>query len=51
MGRSVADARSSIRISVGPANTGDEIEEAAEIITCVWRRVVALERVGAEAAE
>ena len=50
MGRSAADARSSIRISVGPANTREEIEEAAEVITRVWRRVVALERTGAEAA-
>jgi len=41
MGLSPAEARSSLRISLGWANTRDEIESAASIIACVWRRVVA----------
>ena len=39
MGRSVADARSSLRISLGWNNTADEIDDAAAIIPEVWRRV------------
>ncbi len=39
MGRSVADARSSLRISLGWNNTADEIEAAAALIPQVWRRV------------
>jgi cysteine desulfurase len=39
MGRSVADARSSLRISLGWSNTAEEIEAVAEIIPAVWRRV------------
>jgi cysteine desulfurase len=39
MGRSVADARSSLRISLGWSNTAEEIDAVAEIIPAVWRRV------------
>jgi cysteine desulfurase len=39
MGRSVADARSSLRISLGWSNTAAEIDAVAEIIPAVWRRV------------
>jgi cysteine desulfurase len=39
MGRSVADARSSLRITLGWSNTLDEIEAVAEIVPAVWRRV------------
>ena len=39
MGRSIADARSSLRISLGWNNTADEIDAAASIIPAVWRRV------------
>jgi cysteine desulfurase len=39
MGRSIADARSSLRISLGWSNTADEIEAVANIIPAVWRRV------------
>ena len=39
MGRSVADARSSLRISLGWSNTEDEIDASAKIIPAVWRRV------------
>ena len=39
MGRSVADARSSLRISLGWSNTAAEIDAAASIIPAVWRRV------------
>ena len=39
MGRSVADARSSLRISLGWSNTAEEIDAAASIIPAVWRRV------------
>jgi cysteine desulfurase len=45
MGRSVADARSSLRISLGWNNTADEIDAVAEIIPAVWRRVAAAEPV------
>ena len=43
MGRSVADARSSLRISLGWSNTADEIDAVAVIIPAVWRRVAAAE--------
>ena len=43
MGRSVADARSSLRISLGWNNTADEIDAVAAIIPAVWRRVAAAE--------
>ncbi len=43
MGRSVADARSSLRISLGWNNTAREIETAAALIPGVWRRVQAAE--------
>src|SRR5271166_238369 len=43
MGRSVADARSSLRISLGRNNTADEIDAVAAIIPAVWRRVAAAE--------
>jgi cysteine desulfurase len=39
MGRSNADARSSLRISLGWSNSADEIDAVAEIIPAVWRRV------------
>ena len=39
MGRSVAEARSSLRISLGWSNTAEEMNAAAEIIPAVWRRV------------
>ena len=43
MGRSVADARSSLRISLGWNNTAQEIEAVAALIPQVWRRVEAAE--------
>ncbi|MDO8434835.1 MAG: cysteine desulfurase family protein [Candidatus Binatus sp.] len=43
MRRSVADARSSLRISLGWNTSADEIEQAAQIIPRVWRRVAAAE--------
>ena len=49
MGRSVADARSSLRISLGWNNTADEIDAVAAIIPAVWRRVADAEPL-AEAA-
>ena len=39
MGRSPAEARSSLRISLGWSTTAKEIARASEIITRVWRRV------------
>jgi cysteine desulfurase len=39
MRRSIADARSSLRISLGWNNTAEEIDAVAEIIPAVWRRV------------
>ena len=39
MGRSIADARSSLRVSLGWNNTADEIDAVAAIIPAVWRRV------------
>ncbi len=50
MGRSVADARSSLRISLGWNNTGEEIDAVAEIIPAVWRRVADAEPLSAEIA-
>ncbi|MGH7935332.1 MAG: cysteine desulfurase family protein [Candidatus Binataceae bacterium] len=46
MGRSIGEARSSLRISLGWSNTGAEIALASEIIPRVWRRVSAAEPVG-----
>lgn len=43
MGRSVAQARSSLRLSLGWATTEAEIDRAAEIISRTWRRVAAAE--------
>lgn len=43
MGRSLAAARSSLRISLGWSTTAGEIDAAAEIIARVWRRVAAAE--------
>jgi len=39
MGRSAAEARSSLRISLGWSTTANDIAHAAEIIPRVWRRV------------
>jgi cysteine desulfurase len=39
MGRSIADARSSLRISLGWNNRAEEIDAVAAIIPAVWRRV------------
>jgi cysteine desulfurase len=43
MGRSAADARSSLRISLGWNNTAEQIDAVATIIPAVWRRVAAAE--------
>ena len=43
MGLSIADARSSLRISLGWSNTAEEIVAVAEIIPAVWRRVATAE--------
>ncbi len=43
MGRSVAEARSSLRISLGWSTTSEEIDDAAAIIARVWRRVAEAE--------
>jgi cysteine desulfurase len=43
MGRSAAEARSSVRLSLGWSTTVEEIEYAAEIIPLIWRRVAAAE--------
>ncbi len=43
MGRSVADARSSLRISLGWNTTAAEIGAVAAIVPAVWRRVAAAE--------
>jgi cysteine desulfurase len=50
MGRSVADARSSLRISLGWSNTAEEIDAVASIIPTVWRRVAAAEPPSEESA-
>ena len=43
MRRSIADARSSLRISLGWSNTAAEIDAVAKIIPAVWGRVAAAE--------
>jgi cysteine desulfurase len=43
MGRSAAEARSSLRISLGWSTTANDIAHAAEIIARVWRRVAGAE--------
>jgi len=43
MGRSAAEARSSVRLSLGWNTTTEEVERAAGIIPLVWRRVAAAE--------
>jgi cysteine sulfinate desulfinase/cysteine desulfurase-like protein len=43
MGRSKAQARSSLRISLGWSTSAAEIDRAAEIIPRLWRRVAAAE--------
>ena len=43
MGRSVAEARSSLRVSLGWSNTAAEIDAVASIIPAVWRRVAEAE--------
>jgi cysteine desulfurase len=43
MGRSIADARSSLRISLGWNNTAAEIDAVAAIMPAVWQRVAAAE--------
>ncbi|HKV54358.1 MAG TPA: cysteine desulfurase family protein [Candidatus Binataceae bacterium] len=43
MGRSPAEARSSLRISLGWSTTAAEIARAAEIVPRIWRRVAAAE--------
>ena len=43
MGRARADARSSLRISLGWNTTAEEIARVAIIIPDVWRRVAAAE--------
>jgi cysteine desulfurase len=43
MGRSAAEARSSLRISLGWSTSAQEIARAAEIIARVWRRIAAAE--------
>ena len=50
MGRSAAEARSSLRISLGWSTTADEIARAAEIIPRVWRRVATAEPIAASGA-
>jgi cysteine desulfurase len=49
MGRSAAEARSSVRLSLGWSTTAEEIERAAEVIPQVWRRVAAAEPCSPEA--
>ena len=48
MGRSVADARSSLRISLGWNTTAEEIVAAANIIIRVWKRVANAEPIAPE---
>ena len=43
MGRSAAEARSSVRLSLGWNTTLEEVARAAELIPLVWRRVAAAE--------
>ncbi len=49
MCRSVDEARSSLRLSLGWSTTADEIERASAIIARVWRRVAEAEPVAAAA--
>ncbi|MGB6553536.1 MAG: cysteine desulfurase family protein [Candidatus Binataceae bacterium] len=51
MGRSAAEARSSLRISLGWSTTAEEIAAAATIIARVWRRVSLAEPIAADAME
>jgi len=51
MGRSVADARSSLRISLGWSNTAEEIDAVAKIIPAVWRRVADAEPLSEASAQ
>jgi cysteine desulfurase len=48
MGRTAAEARSSVRFSLGWSTSAQEIENAAEIVPRVWRRVAAAEPMAAE---
>lgn len=51
MGRSAAEARSSLRLSLGWASSAADVDRAGEIIERVWRRVCAAEpQAGARAA-
>jgi len=43
MGRNALEARSSVRLSLGWSTTLEEIEQAAEVIPRVWRRIAAAE--------
>ncbi len=49
MGRSVDEARSSLRLSLGWSTAADDIERASEIIARVWRRVAEAEPTSAAA--
>ena len=49
MGRSEAEARSSLRLSLGWSTRPEEIARALEVIARVWRRVADAEPVVAEA--
>ena len=49
MGRTVSDARSSLRISLGWNNTADEIDAVAAIMPAVWRRVADAEPLAEDA--
>jgi cysteine sulfinate desulfinase/cysteine desulfurase-like protein len=50
MGRGRADARSSLRISLGWNTTAEEIAQVATIIPDVWRRVADAEPVAEDAS-
>ncbi len=50
MGRSAAEARSSLRLSLGWSTTAEEIAAATEIIPRVWRRVADAEPVHTQEA-
>ena len=49
MGRSEAEARSSLRLSLGWATTADEIDRAAEVIARTWHTVASAEPAAAQA--
>jgi cysteine desulfurase len=51
MGRSEAEARSSLRISLGWSTTAEEIAAASAIIARVWRRVSEAEPISSNAIE